>query len=363
VQAIKEKAALAAAKGAEAVQDEAAAAASEPLDTVKKGGAAGAAREDELDDDVRGQSRLGAGHMGAGAELRVGSFVILPAAAAVPTQPGCEPPSVQAPDGQYPSDAEELTSTTAAIHARVDATMLGPPGGSSPVAPCQAMPLLREPLLGLDVAGPREGGSSQIQVITRETFQVVDQTCPAAAISPEERVDVEAPNSCLCPVIQLADIRSSDGATDVVLGDVGRVDDERVDEEIVMEPPPACTMASSPPPAPSSSVCRFATPPVVFQRARQPPLPRSQPELARPRTLGEFLTAAKSRSDALLQTPAVRRRLVELNFQPRRSSRIAGQPGGLNAEMKAVRNLMRKLGLLEGDEAPSKAALEAYHKM
>jgi hypothetical protein len=80
-------------------------------------------------------------------------------------------------------------------------------------------------------------------------------------------------------------------------------------------------------------------------------------------TLGEFLTAAKSRSDALLQTPAVRRRLVELNFQPRRSSRIAGQPGGLNAEMKAVRNLMRKLGLLKGDEAPSAAALEAYHKM
>jgi hypothetical protein len=31
--------------------------------------------------------------------------------------------------------------------------------------------------------------------------------------------------------------------------------------------------------------------------------------------------------------------------------------------MKAVRNLMRKLGLLEGDEAPSEAALEAYHKM
>jgi hypothetical protein len=79
--------------------------------------------------------------------------------------------------------------------------------------------------------------------------------------------------------------------------------------------------------------------------------------------LGQFLTAAKSRSDALLQNPAVRRRLVELNFQPRRSSRIAGQPGGLNAEMKAVRNLMRKLGLLEGGEAPSEAALEAYHKM
>jgi hypothetical protein len=31
--------------------------------------------------------------------------------------------------------------------------------------------------------------------------------------------------------------------------------------------------------------------------------------------------------------------------------------------MKAVRNLMRKLGLITGDEAPSAAALEAYHKM
>ncbi|KAK1606657.1 hypothetical protein QYE76_030330 [Lolium multiflorum] len=111
------------------------------------------------------------------------------------------------------------------------------------------------------------------------------------------------------------------------------------------------------------TVCRFATPPVVFSRARQPPAPRQQVGVAIPRTLGEFLTAAKSRSDALLQTPAVRRRLAELNFQPRRSSRIAGQPGGLNAEMKAVRNLMRKLGLLKGDEAPSATALEAYHKM
>jgi hypothetical protein len=55
--------------------------------------------------------------------------------------------------------------------------------------------------------------------------------------------------------------------------------------------------------------------------------------------------------------------LLALNFQPRRSSRIAGQPGGMNMEPKAVRNLMRKLGLLTGDEAPSEAAPEAYHKM
>jgi hypothetical protein len=32
-------------------------------------------------------------------------------------------------------------------------------------------------------------------------------------------------------------------------------------------------------------------------------------------------------------------------------------------EMKVARNLMRKLGMIIGDEAPSEAALEAYHRM
>jgi hypothetical protein len=144
-------------------------------------------------------------------------------------------------------------------------------------------------------------------------------------------------------------------------------DDEALDGEIVADPPPprdgVDTGAAAPSSAAPPSVCRFATPPLVFQRARQTPVLRAPVPLARPRTLGEFLEAAKSRSDALLQTPAVRRRLVELNFQPRRSSRIAKQPGGMNAEMKAVRNLMRKLGLISGDEAPTEAALDAYHKM
>jgi len=54
---------------------------------------------------------------------------------------------------------------------------------------------------------------------------------------------------------------------------------------------------------------------------------------------------------------------MALDFQPRRSSRIAGQPGGLNTEQKAVRNLLRKLGLITGDEAPSEAAMEAYRRM
>jgi hypothetical protein len=143
-------------------------------------------------------------------------------------------------------------------------------------------------------------------------------------------------------------------------------DGEQVDEEIVLETPPVrATHVARPAPLPpvvTPTVCRFASPAVVFSKARQPPIPRQQVGLARPRTLGEFLAAAKSRSDALLQTLAVRRRLVELNFQPRRSSRIAGQSGGLNAEMKAIRNLMRKLGLLQGDETPSEAALEAYRR-
>jgi hypothetical protein len=81
--------------------------------------------------------------------------------------------------------------------------------------------------------------------------------------------------------------------------------EERVDEEIVMDPPPVCddhvsALTPTPSPAPTPTVCRFASPPLVFQRARQAPLPRSQPGMARPRTLGEFFTAAKSRSNALL---------------------------------------------------------------
>jgi hypothetical protein len=158
------------------------------------------------------------------------------------------------------------------------------------------------------------------------------------------------------PTLEVARVVET-GATEVGVGD-----DEAVDEEIVVDPPPS-QEETGVPLATSPSTCRFASPPLVFQRARQASAPRASVPLARPRTLGEFLEAAKSRSDAILRTPAVRRRLVELNFQPRRSSRIAKQPGGMDAEMRAVRNLMRKLGLLSGDEAPTAAALEAYHKM
>jgi hypothetical protein len=58
----------------------------------------------------------------------------------------------------------------------------------------------------------------------------------------------------------------------------------------------------------------------------------------------------------------VRRRLLAMDFQSRRTSRIAKQPGG-NTEVRAVRNLLRKLGLIKADEEPSEAAMEAYHRM
>jgi hypothetical protein len=54
---------------------------------------------------------------------------------------------------------------------------------------------------------------------------------------------------------------------------------------------------------------------------------------------------------------------MAMDFQPRRSPRIAGQSFGLNSEQKAVRNLMRKLGLLPDDAPPSVEAMEAYHKL
>jgi hypothetical protein len=146
---------------------------------------------------------------------------------------------------------------------------------------------------------------------------------------------------------------------------------EPVDEEIVIDAPPlgagvvSDVTSPSPTAAPPSTHCatRFATPPVVFSRPRLVAATGIRPTATvMPRTLGEFLSAAKMGSSALLQTPAARRRLLALDFQPRRSSRIAKQPGG-NTEMRAVRNLLRKLGLIKGEEEPSVAAMEAYHRM
>jgi hypothetical protein len=134
--------------------------------------------------------------------------------------------------------------------------------------------------------------------------------------------DVDAPS----PVLQLAMATAITAAASMEArhSDEDDSDDDRVDEEIVVDSPPVSVTRDTAPPATTPAVCRFASPPLVFQRARQSPPPRPLPTVARPRTPGEFLTAAKSRSDALLQTPAVRRKLVELNFQPRRSLRIDG---------------------------------------
>jgi hypothetical protein len=52
-----------------------------------------------------------------------------------------------------------------------------------------------------------------------------------------------------------------------------------------------------------------------------------------------------------------------MDFQPRRGSRIAKQPGGLNSEQQAVGNLMCKFSLISGDEAPSDVAPEAYSRI
>jgi hypothetical protein len=104
-------------------------------------------------------------------------------------------------------------------------------------------------------------------------------------------------------------------------------DEEQVGQEVEADLPPVRGIRDeggvTSPLVVTPTVCRFASPPLVFNRSRPPAAPGPWEFPARPRTLGEFLAAAKSRSDALLQTPAVRRRLVELNFQPRRSSRIA----------------------------------------
>jgi hypothetical protein len=52
----------------------------------------------------------------------------------------------------------------------------------------------------------------------------------------------------------------------------------------------------------------------------------------------------------------------ELNFQPRRSRRLVGLSVGLNSEQRALRNLLRKLGIIEGDEI-SNEAIVAYHRL
>lgn len=106
-----------------------------------------------------------------------------------------------------------------------------------------------------------------------------------------------------------------------------------------------------------------SVPPVVSTLPVQPAAELATLPPTRPRTLGEFMDAAKLRSDALSLAPPIQCRQIALNFQPRRSARIARPPGGVNTEQKAVRNLLQKLGFISSDEAPSEEAMEAYHRM
>jgi hypothetical protein len=109
------------------------------------------------------------------------------------------------------------------------------------------------------------------------------------------------------------------------------------------------------------SSSRFATPPIQFCCNKR--APGQAQEVPRPRNLGEFLLAAKSRTDMLISSPAVRRRLIELNFQSRRSKRIAWQPVGMDTEQHALHVLLRKLGIIEGDESILEEAIAAYHRL
>jgi hypothetical protein len=296
-------------------------------DGLAKSALVGDALGDELEAAMEDAS-------GAGAVVRVGSLVVLPVAACQRLMTR-EPPSIQG------SSLEAL-----------------------------AGPFVPGPALSLEAfTRPSALTARQAQGFARgqdntEELGLIDALSLEHAS--EDALGQGSSDGCIYPALELAVVTTS---TSPVHGDatVGGSDDEAVDEEIVVDSPPARgnrdvgVVASLP--AATPTVCCFASPPLVFNRARHPAVTRPKEAPAKPRMLGEFRTATKSRSVALMQTMAVRRRSVELNFQTRRSSRITGQPARLSTEMEAVRNLMRKLGPITGDEASSVAVLEAYHKM
>jgi hypothetical protein len=78
-------------------------------------------------------------------------------------------------------------------------------------------------------------------------------------------------------MLQLAVVANAEGAasTEVHNGGADDSDEEQVDEEIVVDTPLAHEKCDAgmvtPPSIVSPAVCRFASPPVVFQRSRQPP--------------------------------------------------------------------------------------------
>lgn len=112
----------------------------------------------------------------------------------------------------------------------------------------------------------------------------------------------------------------------------------------------------------TDTTSRFASPPIHYGRSRTSSS-RALVVAPRPGNLGEFLAAAKSRSDALLANPPAHRRQLAPDLQPRRSSRLAGAAVGLNSEQRAQRVLLRKLGIVKEDEVPSKEAIGAYRRL
>ncbi|KAK1620921.1 hypothetical protein QYE76_026438 [Lolium multiflorum] len=259
-----------------------------------------------------GRELEGAVHLGT--ELRVGSVVVIPAASASQK----ELTSVQSPAAPVPGSVLEKTTGVPAS-PMLGSPSLGPGQAEGPLLLTRPACQLGQAQVGSVVVA--EGGLGQAQ--ERDRLAATDAREPPSLGGSTLTLDDHHDADATSPVLQLVTAVTAAASMEAHHPGEDNADDDRVDEEIVVDSPPARVTRDVAPPGASPT----------------------------------------SRSDALLQTPAVRRRLVELNFQPRRSSRIAGQPGGLSAEMKAVRNLMRKLGLLQGDEAPSEAALEAYHKM
>lgn len=113
---------------------------------------------------------------------------------------------------------------------------------------------------------------------------------------------------------------------------------------------------------PRSVGSRFASPPIHYGRTRTSSA-RALIDAPRPRNLGEFLAAAKSRTDDVLEKPPARRRQLAPDLLPRRSSWLAGQASGLNSEQRAHRVLLRKLGVVKEDEVPSTEAIGAYRRL
>jgi hypothetical protein len=153
--------------------------------------------------------------------------------------------------------------------------MLDLPGSPGPGAPHLAT-LSSKPQAG---EAMREEVSAQAGSSARELLQVqisshVDQG--AAADSPEARFEDADTSPFLCPVIQLADPANVVDATGVDVDEAAN--EERVDEEIVMDPPPVCddhvsALTPTPSPAPTPTVCRFclATVGVPEGKAGTPP--------------------------------------------------------------------------------------------